>query len=77
MHIWACTNQGGGPSRPPTAVGQRGGDTLLYMLGHFLGNAVHAVRTHCACSAKFWMLPNTQTLLLAPLTSFWFHTGGF
>ena len=39
-------------------------------------NAAH-VRECRARNAKFWMSANTRTLLLAPLTSFWFHAGVF
>ena len=73
MCTWACTNQGGGLSRPPTAMGQRGGNTSLYMPGISWGMPC----TQCAHSAKFWMSTNTRTLLLAHLTSFWFHAGVF
>ena len=31
---------------------------------------MHAVRTQCARSAKFWMSANTRTLLLAPFDKF-------
>ena len=34
------------------------------------GKAMHAVRTQCARSAKFWMSANTRTLLLAPFDKF-------
>ena len=41
------------------------------------GNAMHAVRTQCARSAKFWMSANTRTLVLAPFHKFLVPYQGF
>ena len=45
--------------------------------GYCLGNAMHAVRTQCARSAKFWMSANTRTLVLAPFHKFLVPYQGF
>ena len=42
-----------------------------------VGNAMHAVRTQCARSAKFWMSANTRTLVLAPFHKFLVLYKGF
>ena len=44
---------------------------------HLNGNAMHAVRTQCARSAKFWMSANTRTLVLAPFDKFLVPYKGF
>ena len=41
------------------------------------GNAMHAVRTQCARSAKFWMSANTRTLVLGPFHKFLVPYQGF
>ena len=38
---------------------------------------MHAVRTQCARSAKFWMSANTRTLVLAPFHKFLVPYKGF
>ena len=63
---------------PSKAPGQdRFRPHLLHWLPEDLGNAMHAVRTQCARSAKFWMSANTRTLALAPFDKFLVPYKGF
>ena len=50
---------------------------MLSWSASYMGNAMHAVRTQCARSAKFWMSANTRTLVLAPFDKFLVPYKGF